>query len=202
MRQSGAIVAAVLIILTLALPQGQAATIVDFISFPPLTSATDSTSGNLHDFIYQHTLVFPQPDAQLVSATISLIHSGNLDSGPTSEIWVLETWNDEWIGKLSKSEPSAMEDQFTLSDAILSRYFSSGPWNLKLALSEQTPYNGEKIQLYQSTLTAEYQLPGKTHAATVPEPGTGLLITGGLVLYWGRKKRENKKRRDYFPPKQ
>jgi hypothetical protein len=164
--------------------QGEAATLVNIIDFPLNTSAADTQSGNTIDYVYEH--VFQELDVTgltLNSATLQLKHLGNQDLGPTAEIWFALSGSGTLIGRLGESNSAERTDPWILPASVLSEIESENPWKFKVALSEQTSFNGERLALLQSKLEMDYTrtLPPPTTTPTVPEPSSFVLLTYGLL---------------------
>lgn len=164
--------------------QGQAATLGSVIDFPLNTSAADTQSGNTMDYVYEH--LFPELDVTgltLNSATLQLKHLGNQDLGPTAEVWYALSGNGTFIGRLGESNSMARVDEWVLPADILNEIQNENPWKLKVVLSEQTSFNGERLTLLHSKLEIDYThtLPPPATTPTVPEPSTLVLFTYGLI---------------------
>jgi len=159
-----------------------ALTLTHMISFPENTFAVDETSGNHMDFSYAHIL--PEWDPRewvLTGGSLRLSHSGNLNDGPTREIWHLFTEGDAFVGVLSESESTRAEDDWVLDDTVIRQMGLASPWTLPCYLSEQTPYNSEKMELHESRLTVHYM----RSAPAAPEPSSFLLLAGSILsLGW------------------
>ena len=163
-----------------------ALTLVDTLVFPNPTTATDSQSGTTIDFTYVHLLAgLNSIEDALFSATFALTHSGNANNGPTNEIWFALTGGGHFIGQLSESDSGKKKDTWQLSQEILNEIANINPWSLQIGLSEQTSFNGEKIQLYQSELTLNYEArnsASEREPLSTPEPGTWLMFGGGFFI--------------------
>ncbi|MCM8775639.1 MAG: hypothetical protein NC930_04725 [Candidatus Omnitrophica bacterium] len=171
------------------LSSAQALIYVDTIVFPQPTVAIDKQTGNTIDFAYSHTLSSIDPtSSSILSGSLSLTHMGNLNLGPAQEIWLLLTAGGIPLGLLSESELVRKTDTWQFPGEILHEIMSSNPWSLNLALSEQTSYNSEKLELFESTLDIEYQntLPPPP---TIPEPATLLTMLPGLLCFSILKKK-------------
>lgn len=163
---------------------GQALMLADVILFPDPTYAIDEHSGTSIDYLYRHVFNDLNSDeAHLLSATLRLTHSENLNQGPRTEIWAAGTKTGAWIGYLSESETTKTEDAWLLPDEILKEIVGESPWMLEIGLSEQTAYNREKINLHESRLEIEYERRSEVGRLTVPEPATVFLLGSALFLF-------------------
>ncbi len=161
----------------------QAVTLSDLILFPTPTAITDKASGNQINFTFEHS--FPELSTSglsLVSGALSLTHFGNSNSEPTAEAWSLFSESGVFIGKLSGSNSVKITDSWELSGDVLNEMKTKSFWNLNVGVSEITPFNNEKIELYESKLRINYdQIPNAV------EPSSFfLLISGILMLMSGR----------------
>ena len=172
-----------------------ALTLVDTLVFPNPTTATDSQSGTGIDFTYSHLLPGLNTAGDLLlAATLALTHSGNANNGPTNEIWFALTGGNHFIGQLSESDSGKKKDTWEFPQEILNEIANMNPWSLQVALSEQTSFNGEKIQIYQSDLTLDYalrKLEPERGPISAPEPATWLMLGGGSFLLLFRKRKGN-----------
>lgn len=163
----------------------QATTLSHVVVFPVLTAVTDTASGNQINFTFEHS--FPELSTSglsLISGTLSLTHFGNANSEPTAEAWSLSSIDGLLIGKLSSSNSVQVTDNWELSGDVLNEMKTKTFWNLNIGVSEITPFNGEKIELFKSELRINYnQIPN------TPEPSSFVLLLGGLfTLFYTRKK--------------
>ncbi len=171
---------------------GEAATLISLINFPALTAATDTQSGNTIDYIYEHGLSeLDVPGTTIDSGSLQLKHLGNQNLGPTAEIWFALSGSGTFIGRLGESNSKERTDQFDLPQTVLDEITAGDPWKLKITLSEQTSFNGEKLTLFQSQLQIDYtrtetQPPPFKTIPTTPEPSTFLILGLGLftVTVW------------------
>ena len=156
----------------------EAAIFVDTVSFFP-QGVVDTHSGNGIDFVYEHDLSeIMGSGLKLISAELALTHLGNADEGPTREIWLAFTGEGRLIGRLSKSEPNQTVDHWGLESVVLGEITKTNPWGLKIGLSEQTSFNNERMDLYQSQLKVDYEkVPG------APEPALIFMLALGLAAY-------------------
>ncbi len=166
---------------------GRAATFISLLDFPASTFATDSQSGNTIDYTYDHDLSeLDVPGTTIDSGILQLKHLGNQNLGPTAEIWFALSENGTFIGRLGESNSKERTDQFELSQTILDEITAGDPWKLKITLSEQTSFNGEKLTLFQSQLQIDYtrteiQPPPSKTIPTTPEPSSLFLLVIGLL---------------------
>ena len=166
---------------------GHAAVFSDVLVFPLNTTATDTTSGTHVDFSYRHT--FPALLAgpwTLTGATLSLVHKGNQDAGPVTEIWMASSGNSHPIGRRGESDAQQRTDIWDLDPLVLNEITSLTPWSLEVLLSEQTSFNSEKVTLYQSVLelrVVPVPAGNSSRVPEAPEPETLLLLAAALGLY-------------------
>lgn len=160
----------------------EALTFIDTIYFPNPTSAADEHSGTGLDYIYTHSLTGIPACAVLNSAAISLTHSGNSDDGPAKEVWHLVTPDEQFIGRLGRSEGTEITDSWNLGPDLFEPLNLSWPPFFKAALSEQTSYNGETLRLIRSRLEIDYTAAGSA-APSIPEPEGWLIFTCGFLLF-------------------
>lgn len=176
----------VLSVLVLALipATAHAVTLPHTIVFPTPTAVTDILSGNQVNFSFEHS--FPELETSglsLISGTLTLAHLGNLNSEPTAEVWSVFSGNGVLIGKLSSSNSTKTTDNWNLSQEVLNEMKIHPSWKLNVGLSETTPFNSEKIDLYESKLTINYDpLSAPAAIPSTPEPSTFILIVGGILL--------------------
>lgn len=173
----------------------QAVTFVDVIDFSTPLLAKDLTSGNSINTVYEHTIALVNTDRLvLTGAELSILHSGNVNEGPRRELWAAFSGDGHLIGNLSKSDPTAFEDEWALSQETLNEIRAVQPWRLQIGLSELTPFNSETMRVHQSKLTVHYEEPARTAASESsgvpesPEPATLLLVSISLLLGFGIKK--------------
>ena len=168
-----------------------ALTLVDTINFTPAVTVTDTLSGTNINYFYEHRFDdFDLSGLQILSATLSLSHLGNLNEGPTSEIWHAISGNGTFIGRLQESNALMKEDHWVLPDEILNEIQSSLIWSLGVGLAEQTSFNSERVQLFKSKLELEVEStqPVPESAPHVPEPSTSMMVLGTLLVGFGMKK--------------
>ena len=166
-----------------------AATIVDTLDFSTHPIAvTDSQSGNGIDYRYRHIFGSFDPTAfKIDSATLSLTHQGNLDTGPTQEIWYALSGLGTFLGRLGPSETKKITDIWGLPVSVLLEIGELNPWQLEIDFSEQTSFNGEKFDLYRSELEIRYS-PKQEIPAAMPEPSQLLLCACGWLTARLRRK--------------
>lgn len=150
------------------------------IQFPLETIAKDTASGNGIDYSYSHEFAQWDEIDEISSGILRLTHSGNLDEGPRAEIWFALSGSGDFIGKLERSEGMQITDQWQLAPSILAQLAGNG--KLEVQLSEQTSFNSEAVNLFESELVIEYTAKNKTNAPHTPEPRGLLLLLLGLAL--------------------
>ncbi len=164
--------------------KAEAVTLSDIVVFSPPTAITDTQSGNQINYSYQHDFEeLNTSGLSLISGTLSLTHLGNANSEPTAEAWTILSGNGILIGKLSGSNSTKTADSWELAQDILNEIKINPLWKLGIGLSEITPFNSEKIDLYESRLTIHYDLPKTPEKIpNAPEPSTLFLMIGGILL--------------------
>jgi len=170
---------------------GFAVVFTDPILFPPGTEAVDSSSGNHIDFTFKHSLPkIPMSGLKIISASLSVSHEGNFNEGPTREIWSVSGPENHLLGILGESEKDQKTDLFDVESFLGEGAVSWLSGEFDIFLSEQTPYNGEKLSLLNSVLEIHYELPASgPRSPSIPEPGTKTLVIlgGALMLLAGRQ---------------
>lgn len=169
--------------------KAMALTFMDTVIFPTPTIAADERSGTAIDWTYAHSLEEISWDQiTLTGGSLSLTHKGNPNEGPQREIWHALTSSGLWIGELGESETVIREDVWELSKPVL-LFLSNGKLSsLEIGLSEQTAYNGEKIELFGSVLRLDYQL----RTPLSPEPSGLVLLALGMAGKFFRGSRVKK----------
>ena len=172
-------------------PAAEALLLTEILTFPSGTSAVDNFSGNGEDFRYLHS--FPEtlhPDLHLLSASLKLTHSGNVNEGPTREIWHVLSPAGSLIGILSASGSSPLTDSWELPAPVLDEVRTSAFWQLEIILSERTPFNSEKVDLIRSELEWRYEEISRKVVET-PEPGSAMLFGIALLFRTLQKRRRD-----------
>ena len=180
-----------MILLTLILACGlwpakaEAVILTDLVIFPTPTAVTDTLSGNQINFTFQHSFSELETSGlNLLSGTLTLTHLGNANNEPTNEAWTISSISGVFIGKLSESNSAKKTDSWELPQNILNEIKQNSLWKLDLGLSEITSFNSEKIELYQSELKVDYEIPPPMtrEIPSTPEPSTILLMLVGFLL--------------------
>ena len=165
------------------------ATISGLVVFPTLT-ITDTLSGNQVNFAFEHS--FPElatSGLSLDSGTVTLTHFGNLNNEPTAEAWSLLSDAGTLIGKLSNSNSLKTTDSWVLPQNVLNEMKLDSFWKLNVGLTEITPFNSERIDLFESSLSIQYSVNAPAAIPNAPEPSSFFLLFGGLLtLFYSRKK--------------
>ncbi|MDP3919636.1 MAG: hypothetical protein Q8R76_02370 [Candidatus Omnitrophota bacterium] len=160
-----------------------AVTFFDALDFSGPLVVTDTLSGNQINYTYAHDLTaFPQA-AKIHSVELSLTHKGNLNEGPTREIWIATTPSGTLLGTLLESDAAGRTDTWSLDVGLLKTLLESGSESFLVGLSEQTAFNSEKIELIRSRLDIDYDKIPQT-----PEAGTLALMLGGLAAMRVRRR--------------
>lgn len=165
-------------------PESSAAIVTQVLSFSPARIITDNASGSQPNFTYRHELAPPSPEAEIFSGWLSLTHAGNANTGPTQEIWGVFS-GTQLIASLGTSDKSSLTESWDLPAAILSSISTENPWQLELSLTEETPFNSERLDLFRSELTLEYREPSNrksSSAPSAPEPAAALLLGLGIFF--------------------
>ncbi len=172
--------------------QGGAVTFASLIDFPASTVATDAQSGNSIDYSYEHDLSeLNAPGTLIHSAALELKHLGNQDLGPTAEIWYAFSGAGTFIGRLGESNSLARTDRWELPQGVLDEITAENLWKLKIGLSEQTSFNGERLTLVQSKLEIDYTPPSR-NIPTTPEPSSLFLMAAGILIVIRRYDKTNR----------
>lgn len=165
-------------------PEASAAIVTQVLSFSPAQIITDNASGSQPNFTYRHELTRPSQGTEILGGQLSLSHAGNANTGPTQEIWRIFS-GTHLIAALGSSEKGALTESWDLPASVLSSIFTEDPWQLKLSLIEETPFNSERLDLFRSELSLEYrESPHGKRPATpsAPEPAAALLFGLGIFL--------------------
>lgn len=135
---------------------------------------------------WSHTFTFNPAAVSFTSAMLDLRHYGNKNS--IVEVWLLSTTGNTQIGSLSGSDGFFYTDTFDVISLLPA--LPSGGFSLALKLNETQTHtnpnaapNKNTISLDYATLTVTYD-DGQTVQQTpapVPEPGSLVLLGGGLV---------------------
>lgn len=172
-----------IVVLALNPATARAVTLPHTLVFPTPTSVTDTLSGNQVNFSFEHS--FPELETSglsLTSGTLTLTHLGNLNSKPTAEAWSVFSGNGVLIGKLGGSNSVKTTDNWNLSEEVLNEMKTHQSWKLNVGLSEMTPFNSEKIDLYESNLAIDYdEINASATIPSTPEPSSLILLIGGLL---------------------
>ena len=174
-----------LFVLALNPATAHAVTLPHDLFFPTPTTVTDTLSGNQINFSFEHS--FPELDTSglsLNSGILTLTHLGNPANEPTAEAWSVFSGSGLLIGKLGNSNSAKITDTWDLSEGILNEIRNQPNWKLTVGISEITPFNSEKINLYESKLTINYDSvsAAPTTIPSTPEPSSLILLISGLLI--------------------
>lgn len=160
----------------------QAAVITQILSFSPARIVIDTASGSQPNFTYRHQLEQDLPkNAEILSARLSLSHSGNTNAGPTQELWRIYSGSTP-IAFLGTSLDKPLLESWDLPVSVLSVLAGGEPRELEFSLVEETPYNSERLELSSSELRLEYRNEPAKNIPEVPEPVNPLLLALGAAL--------------------
>lgn len=166
--------------LVIPIRPASAATYIQSLDWATPEILVDQKSGNGLDYLLEYTLDEPLSNASILNAKLTLQHSGNSNIGPTNEIWHVLSGDGKFIGELSSSIAEVIIDTWLLSNAMLEDYLAEDASRWKFYLSEQTPFNGEKLLINHAALTLEIN-PMITDTLMIPEPSSGFFLMLGLL---------------------
>lgn len=154
-----------------------AAVLMQHLTFTPPFEIADTSSGNHIDRSFRHE-IFPANGFgvnDITGVRLGLLHVGNLNEGPTQEIWSLVNAQGSVLATLSNSASVTLWEEWVwpLSeigfDPLKNTFFAD------IRISERTSFNGERFEIRESKLTFDFSDP-KKEAAVTPEPATAFLL--------------------------
>ena len=154
-----------------------AAVLIQHLTFAPPLQIADTSSGNHIDGTFRHE-IFPAEGfgmSDITGARLGLLHFGNLNEGPTQEIWSLVNSQGAALTTLNNSATKPLWEEWLWPLSEIGFDPQKGSFFADIRISEQTSFNGEKFEIRESKLTLDFADP-KKEAPVTPEPATVFLL--------------------------